>query len=669
MVFLDVFSIDLKNCSFYFQFSASVDTTRITRESDFEKLDQCIPFLIRSSVGNLLNVRILDPAIAKIYIISQLSLQYLLFCTKFLDKSVYSLRENIFDYQKKFVKLEEILAQRDDEIEQLTKKIKRKDAMNQHIFPCTKCTKNFLSSALLENHIQRKHVQESKDKDSNLINTIKLELEIKQLKERLNMTEKELMNVPKKQLFECEKCRKNAEKSYQSVAIQSNFEEKEKDDVEKDAISEMLNKQMRNFEEWKEQTESRYHSEISELRGKLDAIEMQKKIENVKEKQKVQTQPPSPAPRLSSFQEKPNLENVLWKARYGELEKMYEANQQRMALTVKSIEATYNEKMTKFEKSVEILTEEREKIREDLVKKSLEVEGKTVESLTKLPEVAKFETKLAIPLTPRVTIRNQETSSSSSLPESEDEIDEIKILPQNFPVTSDIEESPEPEPEPQKPKSIMEVFSAQKFVIRPNKPKPQLRIKESVKSQETTGKVAEKLYNQRLKSMGIPQNLERLKKFEYEKVYDQMVTKRETIKSQHKSFFITRKNLKSKVDKIFSSKHKDSRNKSKPERAIGDNVRSALDIDNYSDDIQKLPQPSTSQKFHEDLEQILAKRISSSTLKKESNEDKIPTKSKKVLFNMKNLEDPQKSDIREVNEDDSDFEISSFSNFTVDDEK
>lgn len=651
-----------------------MDTTRIIRESDFEKLDLCIPFLIRSSVGNLLNVRILDPAIAKVYIISQLSLQYLLFCTKFLDKSVHSLRENIFNHQKKFVQLEEILAQRDNEIVQLTKKLKRQDAMNQQIFPCTKCTKNFLSSALLENHVQRKH-QESKDKDSNLINTIKLELEIKQLKEKLNMTEKELTDVTKKESFECEKCRRNAEKSYQSVAIQSNFEEKEKDDVEKDAISEMLNKQMRNFEEWKEQTESRYHSEIIELRGKLDAIEEQKKNET--EKENLRQVPPSPAPRLTTFQEKPNFENVLWKARYSELEKMYEANQQRMALTVKSIEATYNEKMTKFEKSVKMLTEEREKIKDDLEKKNLEVERKIVAVEMKNPEVGKFDTKLAIPLTPRVTIRNQETSSSSST-ESEDEVDEIKILPKNFQETSDIEEAPEPKPEPQKPKSIMETFSAQKFVIRPKKPKPQPKIKETAKSRESNREIAEKLYNQRLKSMGIPQDLERLKKFEYENVYDQMVSKRETVKGQHKSFFITRKNLKSKVDKIFNSKHKDSRTKSKPEKVIGENVRSsALDIDNYSEDIQKLPKPSTSRKFHEDLEQILAKQISSSTLKKTDTgdltyrkpEDKIPTKSKKVLFNMKNLEDPQKDEIREVNEDDSDFDISSFSNFTVDDEK
>lgn len=634
------------------QISASIDTSQIIRESDFEKLDQCIPFLIRSSIGNLLNVRILDPAIARIYVISQLGLQYLLFCTKFLDKSVYSLRENIFNYQKTTVKLEETIAQRDEEIAQLQKKLKRQDALNQQIFACTKCTKNFLSAALLDNHIQRKHppVQESKDKDSNLINTIKLELEIKQLKEKLNVTEKELVDVAKKEPMECENCKRNAGKMFQSVAIQSNFEEKEKDDVEKDAISELLKNQMRNFEQWKHEEEARYREEIIELRTKLDdTIQMMK--QNVSEK--VKENPPSPAPRHLIVPEKlvesSKSDDTLWKSRYKELEKMYEDNQQRMALTVKSIEATYNEKMSKFEESVKNLTEEREKFHSN-VKKNVEIEKK--------PEV---------PLTPRVikTVYAQEISTESSSSESEDEVKVVPVARKSLEMDK-IEEIPEPEPEKPKPKTIMESFSAQKFMIRPNKPKQQLTvIKESPqKPLENSREKAQKLFNQRLKSFGISHNQETMKKFEFENVHDQMVTKRDEVKGKHKSFFITRKNLKSKVDKIFSQKHKKNE-KLKTKKDLEITVKSQIP----ERETKKSLKASTKPKFHEDLEQILAKKLSASTLKKPANQDEneqIPStsaKNKKVLFDMKHLKDET------VNEDDSDFDISSFSNFTADDDK
>jgi zinc finger protein DZIP1 len=583
------------------------------------------------------------------------------------------LRETIFDHQKNAVKLEEIIVRRDEEIVQLTKKLKRHDALNQPIFSCTKCTKNFLSAALLDNHIQRKHptVQESKDKDSNLINTIKLELEIKQLKERLNFTEKELMDVNRKEPLECEKCKRNAERSFQSIAIQSNFEEKEKDDVEKDAIYELLNNQMKHFEEWKHEEETRYRSEIFELRAKLDdTIEMLKQNASRKEIQ-TQVQAPSPAPRLLTIPEKPvastkleegKSDDTLWKARYKELEKMYEENQQRMALTVTSIEATYSEKMSKIEESVKHLTEEREKIRNEIGKKTVEVIQK--------PE---------IPLTPRVvkTMHAQEISSESSSSESEYVVKVICSESQKASEMDKIEEFSEPE----KPKTIMETFSAQKFSIRPKKQQQQLTTQELPKQLENSRDKAEKLLNQRLKSFGIQQSEERMKKLEFESVHDRMVTKREEVKGKHKSFFITRKNWKSKVEKIFNQKHKHNESNQK--------VKSKKDM-KLSVDPERIPNKSLnedhptnminetsslpSRKFHEDLEKMLAKKLSPSThgtLKKPFvQNDQVPStsvKSKKVLFNMNHLKDSKKID--EINEDDSDFDISSFSNFTTEDEK
>ena len=191
--------------------TAAIDTHCIVKESNFEKLDECIPFLINSSLSNLLNTRILDPAIGKIFTLSQLSLQYLLFCTRFLDKSVSTLRESLYSCQNEVLDLQEKLKERNTELHQAKKKAKKLESNPLEIFPCTKCTKNFESQLFLDSHMLRKH-RESKDQD--LINTIKLELEVKQLKEKLNLTEKELMDSKN---VTCEKCLENEKRIFKNI--------------------------------------------------------------------------------------------------------------------------------------------------------------------------------------------------------------------------------------------------------------------------------------------------------------------------------------------------------------------------------------------------------------------------------------------------------------------
>lgn len=662
----------------FFSILASLDTARIIRESDFEKLDQCIPFLIRSSVGNLLNVRILDPAIARIYILAQLCLQHLLFCTKFLDKSVYSLRESVFSYQKKVQKLEELVQKCNEEIELLQKKLKRQEAINQPIFPCNKCTKNFLSAELLENHVSRKH-QESKDKDSHLINTIKLELEIKQLKERLNATEKELKEATGKPM-DCERCRENSQRKFENVGIQSNFEEKEKDDVEKDAVLELLNNQMRHFEEWKHNEETRYRCEITELREKLDeTIEMLKQEANSRD-----AQPPAPAPRRLVIAEKcigtsksveflnlpiaPKPEETLWKTRYEELEKMYEDHQQRMTSTVTSIERMYSEKMAAIEDSVRYLESEKLKAREEQHKKSLQ----------KSEEIPK-------PITPQIfKIYNQELSSSS---ESEvEEVDKMKPLK----VEEKIVQVAPAQHEEVKPKHASS-FSAQKFFVREKKSKsheklakkahekPVKKAPEKVSKKSTvklhdntheklldTRQTAEELFLNRLEQLNILPHQQRMSKHEFERVHSQMADIREETAKKNKSFYITRKKLKSQVDKIFQKKHKteDSRDEKKEKHKSSLSVKSfrnteAQPAESKEESPRKPPQIESNKPpkkaFRDDLEKILEMRLPT-----------VPAHAlkKNVQFNLDDKhESPRKQDdvIREVNEDESDFDITSFS--------
>lgn len=186
---------------------------------------------------------------------AQFSIQYLLFCKRFLDETVVEIRNTAQDVQKENSRLEKIRRKKNEEIVSLHRKLQRAESAHaqQLVFPCSKCTKNFISLELLNAHMARKHAEmgtnvatsgepkpagrKLSETDSNLINTIKLELEVKQLKERLNATEKDLMDQRSRDREHC--CHvtciedRGKDKDWRppkvveccSVAIQSNLED------------------------------------------------------------------------------------------------------------------------------------------------------------------------------------------------------------------------------------------------------------------------------------------------------------------------------------------------------------------------------------------------------------------------------------------------------------
>lgn len=622
------------------------------RDCDFEKLDQCIPFLIRSSFGNLLSVRILDPAIAKIYIISQLSLQYLLFCTKFLDKSVYTLRENIFDYQKKCLKLEETAARRDEEIQQLHKKLQRQEALSQPIFPCTKCLKNFISAELLNFHVIRRHsgetAQESKDKDTHLINTIKLELEVKQLKERLNLAEKELMDA-KKQNSECKKCQLDTERSFRSIGIQSNFdEEKEKDDNEKDQqnIRELLIDQLKHFEELKSNEEIQYRQEINDLKSKLDqTIEMlAQKSDTLIPTTRVIGEKFVGTSKSNEFMDKiqfePDHENI-WKSRYQELE-------DRMTATIAKMEKAYSKQMKKIEVSVNLLREEKFKVRQ--VHANIQVEPPR----TSQPLADSYTTLQS-------NYQHEPSTVDDSYSSSEEKDIKNNSVAQSSTVLPGKASSPSVIAQPQ-----TKTFSGQKFQVREKK----------VQSGKSTIKLkAQELFNQRLQALGISSDTTRLKKEEYSKISADMAALRDKAKEKDKRFFITRKKL---IDQIFlrgGSKnvsnnevvHNPESSKHQTETIIKPFLLDRNDAERISAEVE----PTTSKdNLRENLERILQKNVSftkesvTEHLQPLSRSEHEEGKKKKVLFNLETENNLKRfeglDDIRELKEDDSDFDVSSF---------
>lgn len=327
-------------------------------------MDHAIPYISQAPIDELLNSRILDPAISKYFGFAQLSVQYLLFCKQFLDQTVSGIRSAAFESQKENSRLQRILKRRNDELLHLQKKQQQK----QIVYSCTKCTKNFVSNELLNKHILNKHSEDLNYVEKPpvvVIDTNQLELEIKQLKERLNIAEKDLIDQKAKEV-KCDCC-DNKSKKVQSIGIQSNLEEsKDKDEseeekvdqseVNKNDLTDLLKSQMIVFEEWKNSERKTYTDEISGLKKKLEDT-----IEEFKSNSKVVLEKCVEAnlivsPRQDEIQVEMDLrreqEENLWKKRFNELEEMYENNQKKMNSTIRDLDDKYKDNMMKIEETV-----------------------------------------------------------------------------------------------------------------------------------------------------------------------------------------------------------------------------------------------------------------------------------------------------------------------------
>lgn len=295
----------LKDCTH----TGSYETDRILREQNFEVVDDALQHLSEAPLGTALETHILDSGIAKYFTMSQYAIQYLLCCRTLLEESVVELQEEHGTAQQEIAKLRKSLGESNNEIIQLHKKITQIETIREVVFPCHLCPKNFISNEALNIHIGRKHrvgtptatpagggsVSKDRDNDMQLINTIKMELEIKQLKERLNAAER---NIRERSGDSCRQpvaaSPRQADQAtttidVRNVGIQSNLSEtKEKDELSYDSeVSERkaqlhgLAERLSSFETWQTQLKQSNDQFIRDINQKLEdlsqALEMSKR--------------------------------------------------------------------------------------------------------------------------------------------------------------------------------------------------------------------------------------------------------------------------------------------------------------------------------------------------------------------------------------------------------
>lgn len=290
----------------------------------------------------------MDPAIGKYFILSQYSMQYLLFCKKFLDKSLIELRSNVTDFRNENEKLENLCLKQNSQIQKLNDRLSLFDESS--CYQCENCN-NQNSEKFV---IGRKATDNI---DSQLINTIKLELEVKQLKERLNIAEKELGEQKNKIDTKCSHCVSvekipKIEKEFHNVAIQSNLEDdKEKSEehlISKSELTEVLNKQIVVFDEWKSNERQKFNEQITALKSQLNkTLELlQLKEEKVEQIEKQMES------RHNEVQEKHYDEKVSKVS--DKLDSMY-AHQREMIDTIKKMDVMYADKIKTIENTIEVI--------------------------------------------------------------------------------------------------------------------------------------------------------------------------------------------------------------------------------------------------------------------------------------------------------------------------
>ncbi|KAL7299478.1 hypothetical protein TKK_0007717 [Trichogramma kaykai] len=181
---------------------SSIDIDRVIRERDFNTVDENVNNVVDYCLDSEYDVKILDPNFVKLFRLSQLAVEYLLYCKQYLDQSVVILKEELKYKLEENVKLKEEVDQQQNVIKEIKEKIKDKKSIDMkseshgEIHKCPHCPKTFVSASFANAHLFRRHAHLANLSTSSLVQdeyraeTEKLHNEIKTLKERLNQTER-----------------------------------------------------------------------------------------------------------------------------------------------------------------------------------------------------------------------------------------------------------------------------------------------------------------------------------------------------------------------------------------------------------------------------------------------------------------------------------------------
>ncbi|CAG9823675.1 unnamed protein product [Phaedon cochleariae] len=188
-----------------------VDIERIIRERDVASVENQIPTILQFTLDND-QANVLDPNFVKVFRISQLSVEYLMFCKKYLDNLVISMKKEISDLKHEKKELKSYVEELETHLSATTNNL-------ISTFRCEKCPKVFSSQNYLTSHFKRRHDEENIKEN---LETAKLYSELTELREKVNLAEKTIKE--KADEPESEKLRMEESSSSKFIdEIQKNF--------------------------------------------------------------------------------------------------------------------------------------------------------------------------------------------------------------------------------------------------------------------------------------------------------------------------------------------------------------------------------------------------------------------------------------------------------------
>nr|AAT52056.1 CG13617 protein [Drosophila buzzatii] len=579
----------------------SYETERILREQNLEVVDEALQHLSEAPLGTMLETHILDGGIAKYFIMSQYAIQYLLCCRTYLDESVDELQEAHEISQQEIAKLRKSLSESNNEVVQLHKKITQIETIREVVFPCHLCTKNFISNEALNVHIGRKHrmgtpssivaggaTVRDKENDMQLINTIKMELEIKQLKERLNAAErniKERSGGSRSHL----QLQDQTTSTMRDVGIQSNLADyKEKDEVSSEATESEaterkeqlhgLAERLNSFEAWQAQLKQSNEDFIRGINQKLEDLTIA--LEQTKRNAESKGAAPTTAEERVATPCLEDLERILTE-KVAEIGKV-SAN--KLEEVVHQLETGYKEKLEALERDLRRLSlrkqspaaEVQQAASASKIPKALPKKEENMDRIKRLVETEFLKAKrdddtysIEEPPPPpeeHVVTHVQEQPSGNS---SGSHPTYTKPAPAPAPARDEVKpKATTSEPEQSEATDISESLSGEESIsdegseVLTSEPERQVfmspKIKSSLKTKlppkPLTRKDARKLINQKLNPHGFNMKSKTISNTTAKRVSVELAQQRARLKLDYPNFYTTRNRIRKFVEKLCSAK-------------------------------------------------------------------------------------------------------------------
>lgn len=196
------FGFRKKNARLDWRKLAAVDLDRVAREIDIYTLQENIDHITYCNIEAELDTRMMDPNFIKLFKLSQFMIEYLVHSQGYLTDVIANIENQLntaLNQNEEFKKQNEKTQKELIEVKKENKKRKKMIETQQTLMSvtsanyhqCAFCSKVFLNVNYLQAHMTRRHP----DVDHSSISkqTLEFEKELERIKERLRMTESELM--------------------------------------------------------------------------------------------------------------------------------------------------------------------------------------------------------------------------------------------------------------------------------------------------------------------------------------------------------------------------------------------------------------------------------------------------------------------------------------------